>query len=77
MNVKPGQSLLYDDGRPGHRVTCIVIDADREGMLVQFADRASPTWINFSERAWMDYLWIIDNLDMISPCIIVSEGTSA
>jgi hypothetical protein len=56
MNVQPGQTLIYDDGRPGHRVKCVVLEQERAGMRVQFEDRARPTWIGFSEREWMDHL---------------------
>jgi hypothetical protein len=55
--IKPGSSLVYNDGRPGHSgVFGDVLSVDAKGMTVQFEDRADITRIAFSDRAWMDFI---------------------
>ena len=57
--IKPGMTLVYDDGREEHRgVEAQVLDVVDVGMLVQFVDRADTNFIPFDARAWMDYLSI-------------------
>lgn len=55
--IEPGQNLIYDDGRHGHRnVSATVHSVSDRGMVVQFDDRADTTFIRFTDRAWMDHL---------------------
>ena len=56
--LKAGDRIRYDDGRPGHRVGAVVLDVvgDWQGMTVQFDDRADTTYIQFSDRKWMDFI---------------------
>jgi hypothetical protein len=52
-----GQTIVYDDGRPGHReIRGEVLSVTPAGMTVQFADRADTTYIRFNDRAWMDHI---------------------
>lgn len=56
-DFQPGQTIAYDDGRPGHRgVLATVLSVSGTGMVVQFEDRADTTTISFADRGWMDYL---------------------
>jgi len=58
--VKPGSRIAYDDGRPGHQgVEATVLQVDREGMTVQFDDRADTSYIKFSDKAWMDFITVV------------------
>ena len=58
-NVKTGMTLVYDDGRIGHRsVKATVISVSAIGMVVQFEDRADTTAIRFADADWMKYLAI-------------------
>jgi hypothetical protein len=55
--IKPGSRIVYTDGRPGHSgVFADVLAVDAKGMTVQFEDRADITRIDFSDRAWMDFI---------------------
>ena len=55
--IKPGSRIVYNDGRAGHSGTFAdVLSVDSNGMMVQFEDRADRTRINFSDRAWMDFI---------------------
>lgn len=55
--LKPGDTVIYHDGRPEHRrVSAGVVTVGQSAMVVQFEDRARRTAIAFSARAWMDYL---------------------
>jgi sRNA-binding protein len=55
--VKVGGRISYNDGGRGHQnVEATVLEVDREGMRVQFDDRADTTYIRFSDRAWMDFI---------------------
>jgi hypothetical protein len=57
--LHPGQTVVYDDGRPGHRgVSATICSVSESGMVVQFEDRADTTSIRFSDRPWMDHLKI-------------------
>jgi hypothetical protein len=57
VNIKKGDRIVYNDGRPGHSgVQATVIDVDSRGMTVMFDDRADTTHILFSDRGWMDFL---------------------
>ena len=53
--------LIYNDGRKGHSgVRGEVLEEDARGMLVQWEDRMSPTWIGFRDRAWMDHITVVE-----------------
>jgi hypothetical protein len=55
--IKPGSRIAYNDGRAGHSgIFADVLSVDAKGMTVQFEDRADRTRINFSDRAWMDFI---------------------
>lgn len=57
---KPIQNdrIVYNDGRDGHKgIGGTILSVDATGMLVQWDDRASPTRIQFHDRAWMDYIY--------------------
>ena len=55
--IKPGSRIVYNDGRAGHSgIFADVLSVDSNGMMVQFEDRADRTRINFSDRAWMDFI---------------------
>jgi hypothetical protein len=56
--VKEGDRISYDDGRPGHQdVRATVLNvAEGRGMLVQFDDRADATYILFSDARWMNFI---------------------
>lgn len=57
QSLKQGDTLVYNDGRDGHKdVKCVVLEVYPDRMLVQFEDRADVTTIRFSDKAWMDYL---------------------
>jgi hypothetical protein len=58
--IKPGSRIVYSDGRAGHSgVFADVLSVDSYGMMVQFEDRADRTRINFSDRAWMDFIELV------------------
>lgn len=55
--TKQTMTLIYDDGRPGHRgVKAEVLSVSSTQMVVQFDDRADTTTISLSDRDWMDHL---------------------
>jgi hypothetical protein len=55
--LEPGQTITYDDGRPGHRgVSAVICSVGETEMVVQFEDRADTTTIRFCDRLWMDHL---------------------
>lgn len=55
--IEPGGQIVYNDGRLGHKgVFATVLEADANGMTVQFDDRADTTRIEFSERAWLEHI---------------------
>ena len=55
--IKPGSRIVYNDGRARHSgIFADVLSVDSNGMMVQFEDRADGTRINFSDRAWMDFI---------------------
>jgi hypothetical protein len=55
--IKPGSRIVYNDGRLGHSgIFGDVLSVDPKGMTVQFEDRADITRIDFSDRAWMDFI---------------------
>ena len=55
--IKPGSRIVYNDGRAGHSgIFADVLSVDAKEMMVQFEDRADRTRINFSDRAWMDFI---------------------
>lgn len=54
---KEGDTIVYDDGRPGHRgVKAKVLSVCSDCMRVQFEDRMASTLILFSEKEWMDHI---------------------
>lgn len=58
--IKPGCRIVYNDGRAGHSgIYADVLSVDSNGMEVQFEDRADRTRINFSDRAWMDFIELV------------------
>ena len=58
--IKPGSRIVYNDGRAGHSgIFADVLSVDSNGMMVQFEDRANRTRINFSDRAWMDFIELV------------------
>jgi hypothetical protein len=58
-NFKPGQTIVYDDGRPGHRgVSATILSVSKTTMVVQFEDRADTTTIHFSDRDWVDHIQV-------------------
>lgn len=55
--LKPGDIVIYDDGRPGHRnVNGRVLAVSQYSMTVHFDNRAEPSLIRFVEAEWMDHL---------------------
>lgn len=55
--IRVGQSLIYDDGRPNHRnVKAKVIAVTDTGFVAQFEDRADTTTINWDEPEWMSHI---------------------
>jgi hypothetical protein len=59
--IRKGGRIIYNDGRPGHQgAGATVLDMDREGMTVQFDDRADTNYIRFSDRAWMDFVAVVE-----------------
>jgi len=58
--IKPGRRIVYNDGRPEHSgIFADVLSVDAKGMMVQFEDRADRSRINFSDRAWMDFIELV------------------
>lgn len=58
--VRKGSRIAYDDGRGGHQgVEATVLTIDSHGMTVQFSDRADATYIQFSDRRWMDFISLV------------------
>jgi hypothetical protein len=53
---KAGDTITYNDGRPGHNAKGVVLAVGESGMTVQFEDRAEPSTIRFNERDWMQYI---------------------
>lgn len=59
--IKKGGTIIYNDGRPGHKdVLAKVLAVDKKGMTVQFDDRADTSHIAFSDRGWMDFIELVD-----------------
>lgn len=59
--VKKGCRISFDDGRPGHEgVEATVLAVDKRGMTVQFDDRADTTYIQFSDRKWLDFVSVVE-----------------
>ncbi len=57
--IQIGNIINYNDGRKGHEdVQAEVLTVNRTGMVVQFADRADTTYINFTDDAWMKYITV-------------------
>ena len=55
--VRIGQTLIYDDGRPNHRnVKATVVALTPSGFIAQFEDRADTTPINWDEPEWMHHI---------------------
>lgn len=56
-NLKEGDRLIYDDGRPGHIAVRGVVEFVMHGAFVaKFEDRAAPNFISTGDRAWLDHL---------------------
>lgn len=54
-----GARLVFDDGRSGHRVECVVCAVSPGALTVQFEDRAAATGVSLSpagERDWLRHL---------------------
>ena len=59
--IKQGIRIVYNDGRPGHKgVVATVLAVDKNGMTVQFDDRADTSQIAFTDRGWMDFIELAD-----------------
>ena len=59
--IKKGGRIVYNDGRPGHSgVFATVTELDGKGMTVQFEDRADTSYIEFSDRGWMDFIELVN-----------------
>jgi hypothetical protein len=59
--IKKGGRIVFNDGRPGHKgVLATVLAVDKNGMTVQFDDRADTNCILFSDRNWMDFIELVD-----------------
>ncbi len=59
--IKKGRRIAYNDGRQGHQdVHATVLQVDGEGMTVQFDDRADTNYIRFSDRAWMEFISVVE-----------------
>ena len=57
QQVRIGQTLTYNDGRPGHRnVRATVIAVKPNGFVAQFEDRADTTLINWDQPNWIDHI---------------------
>ncbi len=58
-DIKPGQTIIYNDGRPGHQnVSAEVLSVTECAMVVQFSDRADTTTIKFCDRDWMQFITV-------------------
>ena len=56
-SLKPGDIVIYDDGRPGHRgAKAAVLSSDENWSIVQFEDRADTTTIKHDDVGWTKYL---------------------
>ncbi len=52
-----GQTLTYNDGRPGHTdQKAVVLNILSNCFVVQFEDRASTTTIRWDDAGWMRYI---------------------
>ena len=59
--IKKGGRIVYNDCRAGHKgVLATVLEIDSRGMTVQFDDRADTSRIEFSDRAWMDFIEVAE-----------------
>lgn len=59
--IKKGGRIVYNDGRLGHtNVLATVLAVDQRGMVVQFDDRSDTTRISFSDKAWMDFIELVN-----------------
>lgn len=55
--INVGQTLIYDDGRPGHRnVKATVVALTDNGFVAQFEDRADTTSIRWDDSEWMRHI---------------------
>jgi hypothetical protein len=61
-SIRPGDTLIYNDGRPSHTdARAEVLEFLQGGIVVQFEDRADTTYINHKDRSWWDYLTVADH----------------
>jgi hypothetical protein len=59
--IKKNGRIVYNDGRPGHKgVLATVLAVDAKGVTVQFDDRADTDYIKFSDRAWMEFIEVVE-----------------
>ncbi len=56
--LKDGSRIAYDDGRGEAQAT--VLTVEHWGMRVQFDDRADTTAIRFTDKAWMQWLEVVE-----------------
>ena len=57
QQVRVGQTLTYDDGRPNHRnVKAVVLAVFKPFFIVQFENRADTTTIKWNDEDWMRYI---------------------
>ncbi len=56
-SLKPEDTVVYDDGRAGHRgVKAVVLSNHPDYAVVQFEDRADTTTMRHSDTGWTEYL---------------------
>ena len=57
QQVRVGQTLTYDDGRPNHRNSkAVVLAVFKPFFIVQFEDRADTTTIRWNDEEWMRHI---------------------
>jgi hypothetical protein len=56
-SLNSGDTLVYDDGRPGHSgVKAVVLSNHENCVVVQFEDRADTTTIKHDDVGWTKHL---------------------
>jgi hypothetical protein len=57
QEIRIGQTLTYDDGRPNHRnIKATVIAITPNGFIAQFEDRYDTTSISWDDSEWMRHI---------------------